>query len=262
MKFRMKAVDAQGKQHSIKLTAENEAAALALAKSKGFFPTEVNEEPWSDLREKPTLGDPLPRTPVESPFDGGVKLIIALVAFTFVLVYALFNSLIISLTISLLAAIGMAIAAATIMVAHHERNQFREKYDQFLRETNYERKTALAEEILTVIDSKSDDEWRKLGSSNYIHWRRTIEADLSAAHPKVESPTVRQLAELRGEGLLSEDEFKAFYDRFGKSTGEKAQEIILAIEKLHKQYRSGAMTEGNYHSALWSLLDKLDRKTS
>lgn len=85
-----------------------------------------------------------------------------------------------------------------------------------------------------------------------------ISAAASAIAPK--SATIEDLARLREAGLISEDEFKAFARRFEKSSGEVAKEIISAIENLHVQHTNGAMTEGNYHSSLWTLMDKLDRE--
>ena len=70
-----------------------------------------------------------------------------------------------------------------------------------------------------------------------------------------------RLAELRSQGLLSEEEFSAFSERFTKSTGEKSSEIINAIKDLHAQRQSGALTEGNYKASLRTLMDKLDRRT-
>ena len=72
---------------------------------------------------------------------------------------------------------------------------------------------------------------------------------------------IKDLAMLRSKGMISEHEFEAFSERFKVSTGEKARSIIRAISDLHMQYNNGAMSEGNYHAGLWSLLDKLDRKT-
>jgi len=72
---------------------------------------------------------------------------------------------------------------------------------------------------------------------------------------------IQQLATLRQKGLISDMEFTAFSERFTLTTGEKASGIINAISKLSEQRKQGAMEEGNYHAALWSLLDKLDRKT-
>ena len=75
------------------------------------------------------------------------------------------------------------------------------------------------------------------------------------------SSEIQNLAELREEGKITEAEFDAFTEQFQLSSGEKAKEIVQAISELHDEYESGAMTEGNYHSALWSLMDKIDRDT-
>ena len=40
----------------------------------------------------------------------------------------------------------------------------------------------------------------------------------------------------------------------------KAGEYTQAIRSLHTLYKEGAMSQGNYQSALWGLLDKIDRK--
>jgi hypothetical protein len=74
------------------------------------------------------------------------------------------------------------------------------------------------------------------------------------------SKEIERLAILRQQRMISDGEFNAFSERFRMSTGEKAQGIIGAITDLHGQFQRGAMTEGNYRSALWGLLDKLDRK--
>lgn len=76
-----------------------------------------------------------------------------------------------------------------------------------------------------------------------------------------ESEEIEKLATLRSEGKISADEFKAFSERFAVTTGEKAKGVVSAISDLHDQYKKGAMSEGNYHAALWTLMDKLDRKT-
>jgi type III secretory pathway component EscV len=71
---------------------------------------------------------------------------------------------------------------------------------------------------------------------------------------------IDKLASLRQKGMISDFEFQAFSERFKLSTGEKASDIIKAISNLYEQHQKGAMTEGNFHAGLWSLLDKLDRK--
>jgi len=72
---------------------------------------------------------------------------------------------------------------------------------------------------------------------------------------------VDKLAALRQQGMISDSEFQTFSERFKLTTGEKARSIIKAISELYLQHQKGAMSEGNFHAALWSLLDKLDRKT-
>ncbi|MHC4132456.1 MAG: hypothetical protein ACYSSP_10740 [Planctomycetota bacterium] len=69
------------------------------------------------------------------------------------------------------------------------------------------------------------------------------------------------LAELRQKDMISDLEFQVFSERFKMSTGEKASDIIRAISELYEQRQKGALSVGNFHAALWSLLDKLDRKT-
>lgn len=71
---------------------------------------------------------------------------------------------------------------------------------------------------------------------------------------------IEKLATLRNQGKISDHEFQAFSERFKLSTGEKASGVIKAISDLYEQHQKGAILEGNYHAALWSLLDKLDRK--
>lgn len=71
---------------------------------------------------------------------------------------------------------------------------------------------------------------------------------------------IEKLATLRNQGKISDHEFQAFSERFKLATGEKASGVIKAISELYEQHKKGAILEGNYHAALWSLLDKLDRK--
>jgi hypothetical protein len=71
---------------------------------------------------------------------------------------------------------------------------------------------------------------------------------------------IEKIAILRKNGIISDSEFQAFSERFKLATGEKASSVIKAISELYEQHRKGAISEGNYHAALWSLLDKLDRK--
>lgn len=72
---------------------------------------------------------------------------------------------------------------------------------------------------------------------------------------------LQKLVNLRTSGAISQKEFDAFSERFKLSTGEKAKNIVEAISALYAQYNAGAMAKGNYDDALWSLLDKMERKT-
>jgi len=95
---------------------------------------------------------------------------------------------------------------------------------------------------------------------NKIHQMSSVLSTHRASLSIPVSQEIEKLAKLRKQGMISDHEFEAFSERFGVTTGEKAGGIIKAISDLYKQYKNGAMTEGNYHAALWSLLDKLDRK--
>ena len=124
----------------------------------------------------------------------------------------------------------------------------------------------LADQCLTIINSRTDDGWGK--SFRGVPSMRNKVQQMSlfvCGQPVHVSPAVsdeiEKLAALRKEGMISDHEFQAFSERFNLSTGEKARDIIGAIAKLHEQYAAGAMSQGNYHAGLWSLLDKLDRKT-
>ena len=75
-----------------------------------------------------------------------------------------------------------------------------------------------------------------------------------------EGEDVDRLAVLRQKGIISETEFQAFSERYKIPTGKKAIGLIKAISELNEQYQKGAMTQGNFNEAMWSLLDKLDRK--
>lgn len=67
------------------------------------------------------------------------------------------------------------------------------------------------------------------------------------------------LCRLRASGLITDAEFARLTERFERSSGTKAGDILDSIEKLHAQHRDGAMSRGNYHAALWILLDRLER---
>ena len=124
----------------------------------------------------------------------------------------------------------------------------------------------LADKCLSIINSREDREWGN-GFSKMFRMRNKIHqmsAVVSAHYARLAVPVsqeIQKLAELRRQGMISDHEFQSFSENFKVSTGEKARGIIRAISDLNVQYQKGAMSEGNYHSALWSLLDRLDRKT-
>lgn len=70
---------------------------------------------------------------------------------------------------------------------------------------------------------------------------------------------IRELARLRAEGVISQDEFAAFTVRFQRSPVSKAMEIVQSIQALNSQQIKGAMSQSNYRSSVWALMDSLDR---
>lgn len=194
--------------------------------------------------------------------------------------------------ILIIAAIIVVVVAFIIFVA--AGNNYEEhsvKYEKFramtrrlqsqqLKDEEWKIWLRLGEDIIAFCDaeiSQSQRDARAAGQGHkspseitpYFDWRRRVELDLSnygsaRAHSKMptqQSPSLERLIELRAEDMISQDEFSAFSECFKKTPGEKAQAIIAAIEMLSEQHKSGAMSDGNYHSGLWSLLDKLDRQT-
>ena len=149
--------------------------------------------------------------------------------------------------------------------------RLREKYREALKAevVESERKAflTLGEECLSILDSASDEEWKSyLGDALRI--RHELERMLmffGAGHVGAPAPgigeEIERLAHLRQQGIISDREFAAFSERFTVSSTEKARGILETISSLHEKRKKGALTDGNYRDALWSLLDKLDRKT-
>jgi hypothetical protein len=116
----------------------------------------------------------------------------------------------------------------------------------------------------SIINSRTQFRWGPL-SRDVAELRDQIQqASLYVAtrsgHPIAVGAEIEKLASLRQQGMISAHEFDAFSDRFRVSTGQKARDIIMAISQLHEEHQRGALSEGNYHAALWGLLDKLDRR--
>lgn len=119
----------------------------------------------------------------------------------------------------------------------------------------------LKQEVGRATSESTKEDWNSL-LLNLKEELRTLEiAKLTSAGvtntPK--GASIEELAKLRNEGLISVREFEVFTERLRRTPGEKAKEIILAMQELHKQYQSGAMGEGNYNQSLWTLMDRLDR---
>ena len=145
-----------------------------------------------------------------------------------------------------------------------------------------DRFTVLMDDCLSILNKRTDEEWGdedlwiaslydESCKETYHQCvmpvkmvRNKVKQMASLVHMRASPPIpagdeIQKLAFLREQGMISEDEFRAFSERFKLSKAEKVIGFIQAIKDLHSQYRGGAMTEGNYHAALWSLLDKLDR---
>lgn len=48
---------------------------------------------------------------------------------------------------------------------------------------------------------------------------------------------------------------------FGRRLAKKHRTFIAAIERLHEQHKSGAMSNGNYEAMLWTLMDRIERRS-
>lgn len=93
-----------------------------------------------------------------------------------------------------------------------------------------------------------------------IEGSETVAAEVVVASTVSVGDEIEKLAGLRTNGVISEEEFNAFAERFKVATGEKVKGIVDAISTLSEEHKAGAMTEGNYNSAVWSLLDKMERE--
>ncbi|MHC4259000.1 MAG: hypothetical protein ACYSTF_01110 [Planctomycetota bacterium] len=120
-----------------------------------------------------------------------------------------------------------------------------------------------ADEALAVMPSRPAKNSRMAVMKEEIEKMSSQITMILAVHAPTASlgEEIDKLAVLRQKGMISDLEFQAFSERFKLSTGDKASGVIKAISELSKQRKQGAMSDGNYHAALWSLLDKLDRKS-
>lgn len=109
-------------------------------------------------------------------------------------------------------------------------------------------------EVLQREKVRLDTVWQALLG---LHDRATRTAMAGAQH----TSEIERLAALRNANVITHAEFDAFSEKFKVSSTAKIRDMIAAIDELAAAYKSGAMGEGNYHEALWSLLDKLERIT-
>lgn len=145
------------------------------------------------------------------------------------------------------------------MLAVHELAQAGDVDDEQVDDFTESQKQALR-----VMNSRSPKDWGSALSyipalrHSFDHMSLLV---LSRRRRAGESPSqeVERLARLRRAGAISDDEFRAFSERFRLTAGKKAMDVVEAISELYAQYQRGAMSEGNYHSGLWAMLDKLDQ---
>jgi hypothetical protein len=122
----------------------------------------------------------------------------------------------------------------------------------------------LVDECMSLVSSRPESDWG--ANSGYVaKLRNEIVAMSAAASSNGEDPEpapseeIGQLEKLMRQGLLADNEFQAFSERFKVMTAERARGVLEAIAKLDSQCRERVMTKADYHVALWRLLEKVDR---
>jgi len=123
----------------------------------------------------------------------------------------------------------------------------------------------LVDECMALLNSRPESDWGT--NSGYVSKVRKEIVEMSAAaSSKGEGPApapseeIGRLKELMRQGLLADNEFQAFSERFKVMTAERARGVLEAMAGLDVQCREGAMTKADYHVALWKLLEKVDRR--
>lgn len=118
-------------------------------------------------------------------------------------------------------------------------------------------------ECVSLLGSRADSGWG--ADSSYVATIRKEIVEMSAPVPgKAGAPapapnkeTVR-LGELKEQGVMSEYEFLGLSERFKALATEKACGILETIAGFQLQCRERKMTEDDFHTALRSLLERLD----
>jgi len=128
-----------------------------------------------------------------------------------------------------------------------------------------ERFSKLQNECLSLLNSRPDSDWG--ANSGYA---AKLKGEIVAMSDSVSSEgggpapsgQIAKLADLMRQGLLSDPQFRAFSERFKVMTAAKACDVLETMAGLRLQCEQGVMTRADYHAAVWSLLEKLDRGES
>lgn len=122
----------------------------------------------------------------------------------------------------------------------------------------------LRDECVSLINSRPASDWG--ANSGYAaKVKKEIVAMSAAVSGRGEGPApapseeIGRLKKLMRQGLLADNEFQAFSERFKVMTAERARGVLEAMAKLDFQRREGVMTKPDYHVALWKLLEEVDR---
>ena len=130
-----------------------------------------------------------------------------------------------------------------------------------------ERFAKLQSECLELLGSRPDSGWGK--DAAYVAKVRKEIADMSAAvEGETECPTpapsrqTERLEELKRQGPMTDPEFRKLAEKLGDLAADAANRVLEAVAGYQLQYRQKAVTEENFHAALWGLLDSLDHGDS
>ncbi len=130
-----------------------------------------------------------------------------------------------------------------------------------------ERFAKLQTECRALLASRPDSAWGK--DAGYAAKVRQEIADmLVAVEDQAEGPApapsrqVERLAELKRHGPMTEPEFHKLTEELDILAEDTANRVLETVAGYQLQYRQKAVTEENFHAALWGLLDNLDHGDS
>jgi hypothetical protein len=122
----------------------------------------------------------------------------------------------------------------------------------------------LLRECVSLINSRPASDWG--ANTDYLAKVKKEITEMSVAvsgngegPEPAPSKEIEKLRELMRKGLLADNEFQAFSERFKVMTVERAHGVLDAMAKLDFQVREEVMTKADYHVALWKLLERVDR---